>query len=70
MLTIDARIHVTEDGIIHENDIRMGFQDTWFWMSQGETDEDHKEISVDSEVQAQNLILAIKAMCAAIGWRV
>ena len=69
MLTIDARVHVNEEGIIHEGDISMGFQDTWFWMSQGEADADRREISVESEVQAQSLILAIRAMCAAIGWK-
>ena len=70
-MTLIARLHADIDERIHPNDLEVLFLGGGFSI----THEDEKtgkdvDIHVFHEHQAQALIKAINAMCAALGWKV
>ena len=72
MLVMIAEIHTDKDGIIHPDDLEVIFLDGDGFSIKHENEETGKEdeIYVFHEHQARELIKAITAMCAALGWKV
>jgi hypothetical protein len=72
MLIMIAEIHKDKDGIIHPDDLEVILLDGNGFSIKHEDEETGKgvEIYVLHERQARELIKAIKAMCAALGWKV
>ena len=71
MMTLIAEISRDKDGIIHPDDFSVLLLTNAFAITQEdiETGKD-TDICVSNERQAKSLIKAIKAMCAALGWKV
>lgn len=72
MIVMIAEIHKDEDGIIHPDDLEVILLDGHGFSIKHEDEETGKEeeIYVFHEHQARELIQAISAMCAALGWKV
>tara|TARA_R110000868_G_scaffold143171_2_gene360982 strand:+ start:4276 stop:4494 length:219 start_codon:yes stop_codon:yes gene_type:complete len=72
MLVMIAEIHKDKDGIIHPDDLEVILLDGDGFSIQREDKETGKEVEicVFHERQARELIKAITAMCAALGWKV
>jgi len=70
-MTLIARLHADIDECIHPDDLEVLFLGEGFSITH-EDEETGKnvDIYVSHEHQAQALIKAIKAMCAALGWKV
>lgn len=68
MITMRAQVYVDGEGHIHPKNIEVSLSSEGFNISQGETLEEQEMVWVESEVQAVDLIMAIKAMAAAHGW--
>lgn len=70
-MTLIARLHADIDERIHPNDLEVLLLDGAFSIThENEKTGKDMDICVSSEHQAQSLIVAIKAMCAALGWKV
>lgn len=70
MMTMTAQIYVDGEGGLHPNNIEVFLHGRGFTISQGKSLEEQESVWVKSEVQAVDLITAIRAMCAAHGWEV
>ena len=72
MLVMIAEIHTDKDGIIHPDDLEVILLDGDGFSIKHENEETGKEdeVYVFHEHQARELIKAITAMCAALGWKV
>ena len=70
MMTMTAQVYVDGEGGLHPKNIEVFLHDRGFTISQGETLEEQESVWVKSEVQAIDLIMAIRAMAAAHGWEV
>ena len=69
-MTMTAQVSVDGEGGNHPDNIEVFLHDDGFTISQGETLEEQESVWVKSEVQAIDLIMAIRAMAAAHGWEV
>jgi hypothetical protein len=72
MLIMIAEIHKDKDGIIHPDDLEVILLDGNGFSIKHEDEETGKEVEIYvlHERQARELIKTIKAMCAALGWKV
>jgi hypothetical protein len=70
-MTLIARLHADIDECIHPDDLEVLFLGGGFSIiHEDEETGKNVDICVSHEHQAQALIKAIKAMCAALGWKV
>lgn len=70
VMTMTAQVSVDGEGGNHPRNIEVSLDDDGFVISQGEGRLGQESVLVKSDVQAIDLIMAIRAMAAAHGWEV
>lgn len=70
-MTIQVDVNSNDDGDVHDDNIEMLYiEGGGFYLGQGKATEKRPSICITDRKQAKALVMGIKALAAASGWKV